>query len=149
MAQNTSDLIKLTNVNNVNNESIRNREHINRNIDGRTQVLQFQHVYACTCAASLLSTKARTSCELIFRTSLRFHMQRFTTKLFPELRTDSCNVKPMYTYIKCTQMSIYFSLDTHLLSDKMADPTLEVTSYIIKNPNPTTLIFTYGLLMST
>lgn len=36
-------------------------------------------------------------------------------------------------------MSIYFSLDTHLLSDKMADPTLEVTSYIIKNPNPTTL----------
>lgn len=39
-------------------------------------------------------------------------------------------------------MSIYFSLDTHLLSDKMADPTLEVTSYIIKNPNPTTLIFT-------
>lgn len=34
-------------------------------------------------------------------------------------------------------MSIYFSLDTHLLSDKMADPTLEVTSYIIKNPNPT------------
>lgn len=30
-------------------------------------------------------------------------------------------------------MSIYFSLDTHLLSDKMADPTLEVTSYIIKN----------------
>lgn len=102
VAQNTSDLIKLTNVNNVNNESIRNREHINRNIDGRTQVLQFQHVYACTCAASLLSTKARTSCELIFRTSLRFHMQRFTTKLFPELRTDSCNGKPMYTYIKCT-----------------------------------------------
>lgn len=39
-------------------------------------------------------------------------------------------------------MSIYFSLDTHLLSDKMADPTLEVTSHIIKNPNPTTLIFT-------
>lgn len=45
-------------------------------------------------------------------------------------------------------MSIYFSLDTHLLSDKMADPTLEVTSYIIKNPNPTTLIFTYGLLIN-
>lgn len=44
-------------------------------------------------------------------------------------------------------MSIYFSLDTHLLSDKMADPTLEVTSYIIKNPNPTTLIFTYGLYL--
>lgn len=45
-------------------------------------------------------------------------------------------------------MSIYFSLDTHLLSDKMADPTLEVTSYIIKNPNPTTLIFTYGLVIN-
>lgn len=42
-------------------------------------------------------------------------------------------------------MSIYFSLGTHLLPDKMADPTLEVTSYIIKNPSPTALIFTSGL----
>lgn len=41
----------------------------------------------------------------------------------------------------------YFSLGTHLLSDKMADPTLAVTSCIIKNPSPTALIFTSGLAL--
>lgn len=74
MAQNTSDLIKLTNVNNVNNESIRNREHINRNIDGRTQVLQFQHVYACTCAASFIYGKKLGLCSEAIPLHPRVHL---------------------------------------------------------------------------